>query len=75
MRSETLDKAIQDGVATHDLDKRKAAYTVAFDYMNTNSTHYPISSMPVVWAHSKDVRMNANPLSKARTLVSDIEWK
>jgi peptide/nickel transport system substrate-binding protein len=75
VRSETLDKAIGDGIATHDLDKRKAAYRVAFDYMNANFTHYPISSMPVVWAHSKSVRMNTNPLGETRSLVSDIEWK
>ena len=67
--------AIRDGAQTHDASRRKAIYQKAFDRMNELASHFPISSMPVAWAHTRDAHFRPNPLSPTRTLVSDIFWK
>lgn len=75
VRDQVILDAIRDGAQTHDPAKRKAIYQRAFDRMNELHSHFPISSMPVAWAHTKDVEFRSNPLSPTRTLVSDIFWK
>jgi peptide/nickel transport system substrate-binding protein len=67
-------KAMADGELTHDNAKRKEIYKTAFDHINQGFTHLPISSMPVLWAHSKDIKIDANPLSAKRSLASDLMW-
>jgi peptide/nickel transport system substrate-binding protein len=74
VRDPAILKAIDDGETTHDQAKRAEIYKVAFDRMNELHSHYPISSMPVAWGHSKEIRFDRNPTSNTRTLLSDIVW-
>lgn len=74
VRDPAIHKAMADGAATHDPAKRREIYKAAFDRMNQLHSHYPISSMPVAWAHTRDVKFVPNPLSTTRTFLSDVAW-
>ena len=69
-----LFKAMADGLASHDLAKRKAAYRGAFDLLNDISHAMPISSLPTVWAHTRDVRIQPHMLGAARGAASNVFW-
>jgi peptide/nickel transport system substrate-binding protein len=75
VRDQVITDSIRDGAQTHDPAKRKAIYTRAFSRMNELASHFPISSMPVAYAHTSDAEFRSNPLSPTRTQVMDIFWK
>jgi peptide/nickel transport system substrate-binding protein len=75
IRDHEITHSIEQAANTHDDAERKRLYTIAFDRMNTLSSHLPISSIPGVWAHSKEVRIGQNQLSATRPLISDVFWK
>ena len=35
----------------------------------------PVSELPIVWAHHKDIVVNKNPLSVAVPILGDYGWK
>lgn len=74
VRDAQLLKAMEVAESTHDIAKRKAAYRIAFDRMQELSSHLPISSVPVEWAHTREVRILPNPLTATRTYISDVAW-
>lgn len=37
--------------------------------------HFPLSSIPTVYVHSKDVKIKEDPFSAGQTFVSDYVWK
>lgn len=73
------DKIILDAMAAGlretDPVKRDAIYQVALD--QNADMHYvlPISSLPSVYAHSKDVKIMPNQLSASERFLGDFGWK
>ena len=65
---------MKDGEAEADANKRKAIYKVAFDRINEQAYHLPISSIPNVYVHSKDVKITKNPFSGGENYAGDYGW-
>jgi peptide/nickel transport system substrate-binding protein len=57
-----------------DLDKRTALYTPALNRINEKAYIYPLFEQPMVWAHSKDVKLLQQPLSAADPRLGDYAW-
>jgi len=74
VRDPALLKAMENAESTHDVAKRKAAYRIAFDRTQELFSHLPISSVPVEWAHTRDIKVLPNPHTATRTYISDIAW-
>jgi peptide/nickel transport system substrate-binding protein len=68
-------KATEDGVREFDPAKRADIYAKAFDRINEMAYHFPLSSVPTVYVHSKDVAIKEDPFSAGQTFVSDYIWK
>jgi len=75
IRDPVILKGIEAGFGSHDPAKRKAEYTTVFNRINELTSHLPISSVPVVWAHLKTVKIDSNPLSETQSNVTDVFWK
>jgi len=71
---EVIPKAIELGEAEFDPDARTAIYGKAFDRINEMQYHVPISSVPQVFVHSKDVKVSNNPLSAGKIYATDFKW-
>ncbi len=67
--------AMAAGLKETDPVKRDAIYQVALD--RNADMHYvlPISSLPSVYAHSKDVKIMSNQLSASERFLGDFGWK
>jgi peptide/nickel transport system substrate-binding protein len=67
--------AMAQGLRETDPVKRDAIYQVALD--RNADMHYvlPISSLPSVYAHSKDVKIMTNQLSASERFLGDFAWK
>lgn len=70
-----IDEAVTAGREEFDADKRPAIYKRAYDRNNEMNYNLPISSVPTVYVHSKDVDLKANPLSVGETYIADYVWK
>jgi peptide/nickel transport system substrate-binding protein len=70
----TLSDAWTKGETELDLAKRTALYTPALNLINEKAYILPISEMPMVWAHSKDVKIMPNPLSTSDPKLGDYAW-
>ena len=70
-----INKAIEDGVKEFDPAKRADIYAKAFDRINEMAYHLPLTSVPTVYVHSKDVEIKENPFSAGQTFVGDYAWK
>ena len=68
-------KASSDGELEFDDAKRGKLYTAALDKVNQAAYILPVSELPIVWAHNKDVFIKANPLTKAGPILGDYGWK
>ena len=68
-------KAASDGEREFDDAKRGKLYTAALDRVNQAAYILPVSELPIVWAHNKDVFIKANPLTKAVPILGDYGWK
>ena len=72
------DKVITDAMAAglreFDTAKRADIYQKAFDRINEMHYHLPISSIPHVYVHSKDVKINPNKFSADQKFVADYQW-
>ena len=68
-------KAMDDGLRELDPAKRDAIYQVALDRIAEMHYVLPISSLPSVYAHSKDVKIMANQLSETERFLGDFGWK
>ncbi len=68
-------KAMEDGSSEPDNVKRGRIFRPALDRVNAEAYIVPISSMPWVFAHTKDVRVDSNKLKANVVQISDIFWK
>jgi peptide/nickel transport system substrate-binding protein len=64
-----------DGDREFDDAKRTALYTPALDLVNRKAYILPISEMPMLWAHQKDVEVMADTLSASSPVLGDFAWK
>jgi len=74
VRDPIIQENVKAGNATRDLDKRRAVYKVAFDRMMELYSYLPISTVPVLYSHSNDVRIEPNPVTQRSLYMSDIFW-
>ena len=70
-----IDEAIKLGVQEFDPAKRADIYAKAYDRINEMHYHFPLSSIPAVYVHTKDVAIKDNPFSTGQTFVADYAWK
>ncbi len=70
-----IQDAMKKGYQEPDNEKRGEIFKAAFDRNNTQAYVFALSSMPWVFAHSKDVRVEYNPLKANSVEISDIFWK
>jgi peptide/nickel transport system substrate-binding protein len=68
-------KNLEAAFTTIDLEQRRAKYTQVFDRVNELSSHMAISSVPELYAHTKDLKIDPNPLSKRAIFASDFSWR
>lgn len=69
-----IENAVVKGEAEFDPAKRIAIYKKAFDRINEMHYHLPISSVPTVYVHNKEVKVSDNILSAGETYVVDYAW-
>jgi ABC-type transport system substrate-binding protein len=65
---------MREGTAEFDLAKRENIYQKIFDYINEQSYILPITSVPTVYVHSKDVRIEQSKLYSGERSVYDYYW-
>ncbi len=70
-----IKKAAADGELEFDDAKRAALYAPALRMVNEKAYILPVSELPIVWAHHKDIVVNKNPLSVAVPILGDYGWK
>ena len=70
-----IDEAIKPGVREFDPPKCADIYAKAFDRIGEMAYHFPLSSIPTVYVHGKDVAIRDNPFSAGQTFVADYAWK
>jgi peptide/nickel transport system substrate-binding protein len=63
------------GEAEFDDAKRTALYAPVLDRINTEAYILPVSELPIVWAHNKDVVVKQNPLTGSLPVLGDYGWK
>jgi ABC-type transport system substrate-binding protein len=66
--------AMAKGEAEFDPEKRTEIYARAYNRINEINYHLPISSVPTVYVHSKDVRIKTNSLSAGENYIIDYVW-
>lgn len=69
-----IQAAQKAGAAELDEAKRPAIYQQAIDQVNKMNYILPIADLPLVFVHSKDVRIADDPLSPINTEVQDFMW-
>ena len=69
-----IHKASEDGIKEYDLAKRTQIYTPALDQVNKKAYMLPLSELPLVFAHSKDVKVLRNKLSTAESRLGEYVW-
>ncbi len=70
-----IKKAMDDGDNELDEAKRTALYTPILDKVNREAYILPVSELPIVWAHNKDVVVKPNPLTSSLPNLGDYGWK
>ena len=73
-RDDELIKARRDGDLEFDVTKRAEIYRPALNRVNEKAYIYPISELPLVWAHGKDAKVFRNPLSAGESRLGDHAW-
>jgi peptide/nickel transport system substrate-binding protein len=62
------------GDVEFDEEKRPEIYRKAIDQVNKMNYILPIADLPMVFVHTKDVRIADDPLTPINNKVSDYEW-
>ncbi len=70
-----ISKISAEGEKEFDDAKRGKLYQPALDRVNDKAYIFPVSELPIVWAHNKDVFVKPNPLTKAVPILGDYGWK
>jgi hypothetical protein len=73
-RDDLISKARKAGDLEFDVAKRADIYLPALNRVNEKAYIYPVSELPLVWAHSKDVKVLRNPLSAGESRLGDYAW-
>jgi peptide/nickel transport system substrate-binding protein len=68
-------QAAKDGLGETDPAKREDIYMKAFDRITEQHYVLPISSIPTVYAHTKEVAILDDQLSSTDQYVGDFAWK
>ncbi len=66
--------AFKSALTEFDLEKRAKIYAPALDVINTKAYVLPLTELPMVWAHTQDVKILKNPLSAGEIRVGDWAW-
>jgi peptide/nickel transport system substrate-binding protein len=74
-KDDMIQKAMADGESEFDEAKRTALFTPVLDKINTEAYILPISELPIVWAHNKDIVLKNNPLTGSLPMLGDYGWK
>jgi peptide/nickel transport system substrate-binding protein len=74
-RDPILVEAKEKGAVETDDAKRTAIYKTALDRVNQMAYILPLPELPIVWVHTKDVKIADNPLSPLETRLGDWAWK
>ena len=74
-KDDFINKIAADGDLEFDDAKRAALYAPALDRVNAKAYIFPISEMPMVWAHNKDIAVTPNALGDSYPIVGDFFWK
>ena len=67
-------EAKDKGASEMDLKKRTALYTTALNRINEKAYIYPVTEQPMVWAHTKDVKLLRQTMSAADPRLGDYAW-
>ena len=73
-RDPVVHAAVRKGSGMHDDKARRATYAKAFDQINNKHYMLPISSLPILWAHTAQVRIEPQTLNDTETHMSDFFW-
>ena len=71
---DVIAEAMAKGEAEFDADKRAAFYQKGYNRINEMNYHLPLSSVPTVYVHSKDMKIKTNSLSAGENYVLDYIW-
>ena len=74
-KDELILKALDDAKKIGDVQQRAKVLQPAIDRNNEQAYVIPIASLPWVFAHSKEIRIDENPYKPRMVDVSDIFWK
>ena len=69
-----IGEAQRAGAVEFDPEKRTAIYERGVDRVNQMNYILPMADLPMVFVHSKDVRVAENPLRPIDTRVGDFMW-
>ena len=67
--------AMNKGAGELDLAKRSDIYAKAYDRANEMIYNMAVTSLPYVIAHTKDVKVQLDPLSTGEIYVNNYGWK
>ncbi|HXQ54154.1 MAG TPA: ABC transporter substrate-binding protein [Stellaceae bacterium] len=67
-------EAERAGAVEYDDEKRTSIYQKGIDQVNTMNYILPVADLPMVFVHTKDVRVRDNALSPIDNQVCDYEW-
>jgi peptide/nickel transport system substrate-binding protein len=70
-----LIELMNEGVATTDLAARKAIYRQLFDRVNEMNYILPISTVPELFIHSKDLFVKKGSISRTGVELADMHWQ
>jgi peptide/nickel transport system substrate-binding protein len=73
-RDQMLHDAQAAGPKQADEDKRAAVYAPAIDRVNEKAYVFPISEVPIVYAHTKEIVIKPNLLSAGEIRPDDFFW-
>ena len=74
-RDDFIHKVMATGDTEFDEAKRTKLFTPALDRVNEQAYILPVSELPIVWAHHKDIVMKPNPWSASLPILGDYGWK
>ena len=74
-KDDFIAKAAADGNLEFDDAKRTALYTPALNRVNEKAYIFPVSEMPMLWGHAKDVEVMIDPLADSAPVLGDFRWK
>ena len=74
-KDDVINKIAAAGDTQFDDAKRAVSFAPALDRINEKAYIFPISEMPMMWAHNKDVVITPNALADSYPIVGDFAWK